>query len=66
MSEPHYISVQMLGLAIQLTVTGERNSVLEVQTYTLGKGGGRGATISCHLMLTENVNFVTNALRGDV
>ena len=28
--------------------------------------GGKGGTMGCHPMLTENANFVTNALRGDL
>ena len=34
-----------------------------------GLGGGgvvEGGTMGCHSMLTENDNFVTNALRGDL
>ena len=27
---------------------------------------GRGGTMGCHPMLTENAKFVTNSLRGDL
>ena len=34
--------------------------------FYLTRSGGEGGTMGCHPMLTENANFVTNALRGDL
>ena len=38
-------------------------ALLSAWIWTFFRGGG---TMGCHPMLTENTNFVTNALRGDL
>ena len=46
------------------TITGKQRFLLPITSFRGGGGGAHWAAIICKIILAENANLITNALRG--